>query len=209
MSGLGVVVAGYFLGSIPFSYLLVRFLTGGDVRSQGSRSAGATNVSRAAGWLAGAGAVALDAGKGAAAVVLAAVMVDQPAFRGAAAAAAVVGHIWPVFLRFRGGKGAATAGGALAVLAPMVTLLAVVVLLVVIAWKRYVSLGTMVMAAATPLLALLARQVGWVHARGDWLPLSVTAMALLILLAHRANFQRLRDGAEPKLGQRHEELPQI
>jgi len=204
---LWVVAAGYLLGSIPFSYLVVKLLVGEDVRSQGSRSAGATNVSRVAGTWAGLATVLLDGAKGAAAVALAAAMTVDPALQGAAGAAAVAGHIWPLFLGFRGGKGAATAGGVMVVLSPLLTLLAVLLLVGVIAWKRYVSLGTITMAAATPLLAVLAQRLGWVSTRGGWLPVAVTAMAILILFAHRSNLHRLWNGVEPKLGQRHEELP--
>lgn len=206
MTGLWVVATGYLLGSLPFSYWIARLYTGEDVRRQGSRSAGATNVSRAAGPLAGGLAVVLDAAKGAAAVVFASRLTDEPAFLGVAATAAVLGHIYPLFLGFRGGKGAATAAGALGVLSPAVALLAVLLLAVVVAWKRYVSLATMAIAALTPLLALLAQEIGWTERRGSWFPLSATAMSLLVFLAHRTNFQRLRRGSEPKLGERHEEL---
>jgi glycerol-3-phosphate acyltransferase PlsY len=193
-----LLAGAYLLGSIPFSYLIVKARTGKDVRTLGSGNAGATNVARAAGRAAGVLAALLDAGKGAAAVLLARALAMPPAVAGGAAFAAVLGHCVPVFLRFRGGKGGATGGGALAVLAPAAVLPSVLVLLLMVAWKRYVSLGTVTAAAAAPLLVLLCQRLAWAPA-GAWLPLTTAAIAALILLRHRANLRRLLAGTEPRI----------
>jgi glycerol-3-phosphate acyltransferase PlsY len=196
--GRALLLAGaYLLGSIPFSYLIVKARTGRDVRTQGSGNAGATNVARAAGRGAGVLAALLDAGKGAAAVLIARWLGAPPAVVGSAAFAAVLGHCLPAFLRLRGGKGGATAGGALAVLAPAAALLSALVLVLTIAWKRYVSLGTVTAATAAPFLVLLLQRLGWAPA-GAWLPLTTAAIAALILIRHHGNLRRLLAGTEPR-----------
>lgn len=194
-----LLVAAYLLGSIPFSYLVVRIRTGQDIRTLGSGNAGATNVTRIAGKAAGLLAALLDIGKGIAAVLISRGLGAPPALVGGAAFAAVLGHCHPVFLRFRGGKGGATGGGVLAVLAPPAALLSVLVLVLVIAWKRYVSLGTVTAAVAAPLLVLAFQRLGRLPA-GVWLPLTTAAIAALIVARHHANLRRLVAGAEPRLG---------
>jgi glycerol-3-phosphate acyltransferase PlsY len=198
--GPALLLAGaYLLGSLPFSYAIVKIKTGRDVRTLGSGNAGATNVARSAGKAAGLLAVLLDVGKGAAAVLIARTLAAPPAVMGGAAFAVVLGHCLPVFLGFRGGKGAATGGGALAVLAPVAALLSAVLLVLVIAWRRYVSLGTMTAAIAAPFLVLLLQRLGRAPA-GSWLPLTTAAIAALILIRHRDNLRRLRAGTEPRAG---------
>jgi acyl phosphate:glycerol-3-phosphate acyltransferase len=194
-----LVVAAYLLGSLPFSYLIVRLRTGRDVRTLGSGNAGATNVTRAAGKAAGVLAALLDVGKGIAAMLIARGLGAPPAAVGSAAFAVVLGHCHPVFLRFRGGKGGATAGGVLAVLAPPVALLSVLVLVLMIAWKRYVSLGTMTAAIAAPLFVLAFQRFGRLPA-GAWLPTTTAAIAVLIVARHHGNLRRLKAGTEPRLG---------
>jgi len=197
-----VLVAGaYLLGSISFSYLLVRVLRGTDVRRVGSGNAGATNVLRAAGKGAGAAALLLDIGKGVAAVVVPRSLEAPAAAVAAAAVAVVLGHIFPVFLGFRGGKGVATAFGALGALAPVAMGLGLLVFLLVVAWKRYVSLGSIVTAALFPLLAYLGHRLGWSEYGGAWLLLASAAIALLVIFKHSSNLYRLRRGLEPRLGQ--------
>ncbi len=199
------VVAAYLLGSLPWSYLIVRLGQGIDVRTIGSRSAGATNVLRASGKRAALAALFLDAAKGAAAVILARTLEVGPWWLAAAAVAAVAGHVFPVFLGFRGGKGVATAAGVLALLAPWAALGALVVFVVVLSWKRYVSLGSLSAAAALPLLVGLRWWSGGYRQAegldpGPALLAGTAAIAALVIVRHRANLVRLRAGTESRLG---------
>jgi glycerol-3-phosphate acyltransferase PlsY len=198
-----VVALAYLLGSIPFGYLIVRASGGGDVRETGSGGTGATNVTRRAGKGAGVLTLALDALKGAAAVLVARLVLTE-GFRvdwwvAAAAVAVVAGHVFPVWLGFRGGKGVATGLGVFAVLAPLALLCALPVFVLVVWATRYVSLGSIVAAAMMPLAvwALNARS----NARGEEL-LPVLSAALfggaLIIFMHRANIRRLLRGEESR-----------
>lgn len=186
----------YLLGSIPFSYLVVKLRTGKDVRTLGSGNVGATNATRVAGKAAGLLAGLLDASKGVVAVLVARGLGAPPAVTGGVAFTAVLGHCFPIFLRFRGGKGGATGAGALAILAPLATLLSVLVWFVVAAWKRYVSLGTVTAAASCPLFVLALRRD-----EGPWLLLATAAIAALIVVRHHSNLRRLFAGVERKIGQ--------
>ena len=192
-----VVPAGYLLGSIPFGLLLAKLFGGHDVRQHGSGNIGATNVSRVAGPVAGILTLALDAGKGAAAVLMASRLTEQSATAMVLAGlAALVGHCFPVWLRFKGGKGVATALGIFAAIAPLASLCAVLVFVLVFAYWRYVSLASLSAAAAMPLLVyfLLAPR----HAPQLAVIFGTLAAAALIFVKHDANLQRLSDGAEPK-----------
>jgi glycerol-3-phosphate acyltransferase PlsY len=202
-TGLSVsLVAGaYLLGSISFSVVIVRLIHGLDVRTVGSGNAGATNVLRAAGRKAGAIVLALDVTKGVTAVVVPRVLDAPPAVVGSAAVAVVLGHVYPVFFGFRGGKGVATSAGALGALAPVAMALGILLFLAVVAWKRYVSVGSMVTAAAFPFLAWGGYRLGWSEYGGAWLLGSAATISLIILLRHARNLQRLRDGIEPRLGE--------
>lgn len=200
-NGAIAVVGGYLLGSISFSYVIVRVLEGIDIRTVGSGNAGATNVLRAAGPLPAMLALLLDAGKGAGAVLLARLLVDSHAVEAAVGIAAVLGHMFPVFFAFRGGKGVATAAGTMALLAPLATLGSLAVFIAVVAWTRYVSLGSILAAISCPLLVggigLAAGETGdaW-----RWSLIGVVVIASLIVVKHRENIARLRAGTESKFG---------
>ena len=197
LSFLLVPLVAYFLGSIPFGLILAKLFGGTDVRKKGSGNIGATNVARVVGPLAGILTLILDVAKGAAAVLLAERLSnDSATWMMIAAVAALVGHCYPVWLKFKGGKGVATAAGVFLVLSPPAFLSAVILfLLVVIVW-RYVSLGSISAAAAMPLLIYFL----WAPHHAP--PLAITfgalAAALLIIYQHRGNLQRLLEGAEPK-----------
>ena len=185
--------AGYFLGSIPFGYLLVRWFRGADVRATGSGNIGATNVSRTSPAL-GILTLVLDVLKGMAAVYIALTLCSgnrTAAF--IAALAAVSGHIFPVWLRFRGGKGVATGLGSFVLLTPKAILLGMAVFLLMLAVFRYVSLASVTAALSLPLFGLLLHEV-----RNLPQILLLSLGSALIILKHRPNMQRLLAGTEPK-----------
>jgi glycerol-3-phosphate acyltransferase PlsY len=183
---------GYFLGSIPFGYLLVKMFRGSDVRTSGSGNIGATNVARTSPAL-GAATLALDALKGAAAVfVVCRIFPGQSTLPFIAALAAVAGHIFPVWLGFRGGKGVATGLGSFLLLTPKAILLTLAIFVALAAAFRLVALASIVAAASLPPLALLL---------GEGSPHSVfllTVASLLIIVKHHQNIGRMLRGAEPK-----------
>jgi len=194
-----IAAASYLMGSIPFGYLLVRFATGEDVRSSGSGNIGATNVARTSRAL-GIATLVLDAAKGLAAVFVAGLVLSgmhRHLLMTTAALFAVVGHLFPVWLKFRGGKGVATSFGAFAMLTPKTILCLVALFLLVAVAFRYVSLGSIAVAAAFPLLA-------W--ALGEYRdPLEIaiiTIVSVLVIWKHRQNIGRLVAGTESKFGQK-------
>ena len=192
-----VVIIAYLIGSIPFGYVIVRATGGGDVRDTGSGGTGATNVSRRAGKAAGVFTLVLDALKGAIAIILAKSILNNADWLIAAAAIAViVGHIFPVWLGFRGGNGVATGAGVFLALAPMAVVCAGVIFVAIVLLTKYVSLGSMLAAASIPLFVLLfvEREV----ALTPWLTASI-AGALLIVFAHRGNIGRLMSGTESRV----------
>ena len=211
-----VIVIVYLLGSIPFGYLIVRATQGADIRETGSGGTGATNVSRRAGKAAGVVTLILDALKGATAVAISRLMLGLPMLRegrhispplqygttetywwvAAAAIAVIVGHIFPVWLRFRGGKGVATGVGVFLMLAPIAVAFAAVVFVLVVWRTRYVSLGSIVAAAAIPLFVLL--QNAFIRPVESLAPIISAAIvgAALIVFAHRENIGRLMSGTE-------------
>ena len=202
MLGVLFVLLAYLLGSIPFGYLVVRATGGGDVRRTGSGGTGATNVTRRAGKWAGLLTLLLDALKGAAAVLAARGLLDDGAaadwWVAASALAAVAGHVFPVWLGFRGGKGVATGLGVFVVLAPLAVLCALGVFVVIVWATRYVSLGSIAAAALIPLAVWL---LGLRAADDNKLPLLTVAAVggALIIFMHRANIGRLVRGEENKL----------
>jgi glycerol-3-phosphate acyltransferase PlsY len=183
---------GYSLGSIPFGYLLVKTFRGSDVRTSGSGNIGATNVARTSPAL-GIATLALDALKGAAAVfVVSRIFPGQNTLPFIAALAAVAGHIFPVWLGFRGGKGVATGLGSFLLLTPKAILLTLAIFVAVAAAFRLVALASIVAAASLPPLALLLDE-GNPHG-----VLLLAAASLLIIVKHHQNIRRMLRGAEPK-----------
>ncbi len=184
------IVVAYLLGSIPFAYLAGR-MRGIDIRTVGSKNVGATNVFRTLGKGIGIAVMVLDIAKGAAGVLIAQAL-TQPHWPLAAAAAAILGHVFPVWLRFKGGKGVATAGGTILALTPIPALIVLAVWFVTIALTRYVSLGSILAAIAFPPLLVIFGV--------PWPTLAFgTAAAAVVVWRHRANIQRLRAGNELRL----------
>ena len=187
-----LVVVAYLLGSIPFGYLIVRRKSGADIRETGSGGTGATNVSRRAGKAAGVLTLLLDAAKGCVAVLIARAVSGDDWVIAAAAIAVLVGHIFPVWLGFRGGKGVATGVGIFLVLAPIALLCAGVVFVAIVLLTRYVSLGSMTAAVLIPVLV-------WLQSDSQTLLVAAVAGAVLIVFAHRGNIQRLASGTESRI----------
>ena len=204
MKPLIVILVSYLIGSIPFGYLIVRGKVGDDVRRSGSGGTGATNVSRRAGKAAGVFTLVLDALKGVIAVLVARALFPGVGpyadwLAATAGIAAIVGHIFPVWLGFRGGKGVATGVGVFFVLAPVALLCAGVLFVAIVAVTRYVSLGSIVAAVTIPLFVWL--QAVFVEPVADLRPLLAAAItgAALILFAHRGNIGRLARGTESQI----------
>jgi len=197
------LVVSYLLGSIPVGYLIVSATTGSDVRQTGSGGTGATNVSRRAGTGAGVVTLILDALKGAAAVLIASIFftgVDSAWWIGAAGLIAILGHIFPIWLGFRGGKGVATGVGVFAVLTPFAVFCSAVAFVGIFTVTRYVSLASITAALMLPVFVLI---YGLFEPGLDMIPNLVIALlgAILIVLAHSANIGRLLSGTESKFGQ--------
>ena len=188
------IVLGYLTGSVPFAFLLARRV-GIDVRVAGSGNVGAANVLRTTGAWRGAAVMALDVAKGAAAVLLASVTNAGVTLTAIAAAAAVVGHIYPVWLRFHGGKGVAVADGVFAILTPLATAIAAGLFLLIVSITRYVSLGSIAATLALPPAAWLSGEPGAVV-------VAAAGTGALILFRHRGNIRRLRAGTERRMGAR-------
>jgi acyl phosphate:glycerol-3-phosphate acyltransferase len=190
------LVTAYLVGSVPFAIVLVRLFRGVDVRTQGSGNAGATNVLRTAGKALAIGTMLLDVGKGVLAVLLMQSVTYDARWLGGAALAAVLGHVFPVWFGFRGGKGVATAIGGFAVLSPWAVLTAVGAFALVIATTRLVSLGSITAAC---LLPLVLRTL--FHAP-DAVVIAAAATTVVLVVSHRANIRRLLEGTERRLGRR-------
>ena len=185
-----IPVIGYLLGSIPFGFLIVRVTAGADIRRQGSGNIGATNVFRKSRW-AGVGTLLLDGGKGYLAVLIARWMGGDPAWQAIAALAAILGHVFTVWLRFKGGKGVATGCGAYLAICPAAVVTTLVVFVVTVAVTRYISLASILATGAFPL---------WAYLYGE--PASVLLWGALgasvIILKHHQNIRRLFAGTESK-----------
>ncbi|MDA1010574.1 MAG: glycerol-3-phosphate 1-O-acyltransferase [Chloroflexi bacterium] len=197
-AGLAAVV-GYGLGGIPFGVIVGRLAGIGDVRQYGSGKTGFTNSLRTMGVKWALLVVAGDVTKGAAAVLIGQFVLDEPAAGAVAGAAAVLGHIYPVFAGFRGGRGVATAFGAFLAVSPLVALAVLAVSLVVLAVFRYASLmsvtGVFAGFVVVGVLALLGR------IDASYFVLFAAPTMLLVELSHIGNIKRLLAGTEPKLGQ--------
>lgn len=210
-----LVVSAYVIGSIPFSFLVVKLFAGKDVREHGSRNVGATNVARTAGKVPGIVALLLDIAKGWAAVALARWIVARPDWPfgpgtlpwesrelwvALAGLIAVLAHMFPVWLRFHGGKGVATATGVFLALNPIVIASALIVFAIVILLSRYVSLASILTAASVPLFfRFLVRDAPFWH-----IVMSI-AIALAVILKHHTNIARLAQRTERKMGQKKDE----
>jgi glycerol-3-phosphate acyltransferase PlsY len=192
MTRIIIPIFAYLLGSIPFGYLTVRGKIGADIRETGSGGTGATNVSRRAGKTAGVLTLLLDAAKGCAAVLIAKALTGDDWVIAAAAIAALVGHIFPVWLGFRGGKGVATGVGIFVVLAPIALLCASVIFVAIVALTRYVSLGSIVAAVLIPVF------VWWQTDLRSLLTAAIVAAALIVF-AHRGNIKRLASRTESRI----------
>ncbi len=187
------LILAYLLGSIPFGYLIVKLASGADIRETGSGGTGAAGVAT----------LALDAMKGAAAVLVARWLTDEAGTSwvvAAAAALAVVGHCFPVWLKFKGGKGVATGLGVFLAIAPWAALAALAVFIVVVWRTRYVSLGSIIAAAFLPLWILLTHT--WIEPVGDFAPImtALCAVSAVIIFKHSENIKRLMAGEENKFG---------
>lgn len=205
------VVVAYLLGSIPFGYILMRIFRDTDVRLTGSGNIGATNVARSAPVL---GVVTLffDGGKAFVAVMLARLIAlsnpgsgppdslgtNVPFMTGLAAFCAIAGHIFPIWLRFRGGKGVASGVGGFLAIIPKIVLVALVIFAVVLLAFRYVSLGSIIGVASLPILAYATQS----YHNSPPLLVFITASSLLIIARHHQNIGRLLAGSEPRLGRK-------
>jgi glycerol-3-phosphate acyltransferase PlsY len=192
MTGLLAILIAYLIGSVPFGFILAKFTTGQDVRTQGSGNIGATNVLRTAGRAAGIATLVLDIGKGALAVWIAGLLTDNaPGWMADAALAVMAGHSFPIFLKFKGGKAVATFIGAFGYLMPVPLLASLVVFLITVAATKYISAGSVMAAASFPV--------------GVWLILhpTLTEMVVSLIAAgfivyrHKANMERIHAGKEP------------
>jgi len=214
MLPLALIVSAYLIGSIPFSYLVVRMFAGADIRQHGSRNVGATNVARSFGKAPGIIALLLDIAKGYAAVEVARWLVARPEWPIAAAASggplqskefwvalaafvAVLAHMFPVWLRFHGGKGVATATGAFLALDPIVVAAAIIVFILVLITTRFVSLSSILSAASIPIFFHFLA-----HDAPFWRVMLSIPIVIAVILKHHSNIARLVNGTERRMGER-------
>jgi glycerol-3-phosphate acyltransferase PlsY len=217
MRPLALIVSAYLIGSIPFSYLVVRAFAGADIRQHGSRNVGATNVARSFGKTPGIIALLLDIAKGYAAVEVARWIVMRPGWPIAAsmsggplqskefwialaALIAVLGHMFPVWLRFHGGKGVATATGSFLALDPIVVAAALIVFALVLITTRFVSLASILSSASIPIFFhFLAYNAPF------WRVMLSIPIVIAVILKHHSNIARLVNGTERRMGQGKDE----
>ncbi|MGI6453835.1 MAG: glycerol-3-phosphate 1-O-acyltransferase PlsY [Syntrophomonadaceae bacterium] len=190
----GTILLCYLIGSIPFSYLFTRIFRGVDIRTIGSGNVGATNVLRSAGIAVAIPALAGDLCKGILGAWLGFV-VGGPLIAVLCSGTTILGHCYPVFLNFRGGKGVATAAGIILFLVPDILLILLIVFVITVFISRYVSLGSIICAVLFPILTI-SLQKPW-----PYIVLSFI-MSALVIFSHRMNISRLRAGTEPKINQK-------
>lgn len=192
---IAVILASYLIGSVPFALLLARHWGAADLRHVGSGNLGASNVLRALGVKAGVLVAILDLSKGAVSVMLAERFSGNAVAPAAAGLAAIVGHIYPVWMRFRGGKGVATACGVFSVLTPLAVPPALAIFLAAVWITKYISLGSILASLAVPPLA-------YVLGSSPSAVIVAFAAAAMIVFRHRSNLVRLREGTERRIGTR-------
>jgi glycerol-3-phosphate acyltransferase PlsY len=190
---ISLIIVSYFIGAIPTGVVLAKTFSGTDIRREGSGNIGATNVARVLGKKLGVLTLAGDLLKGFLPVWAGSYLVSSLSVVCLMGCAAFLGHLFPVYLGFKGGKGVATALGVFLYFAPVVILIEIVIFVAVVGIWKYVSLGSLIAAAAMPLLLLL-------FAFQKPVVLLSIAFALLIFIKHKANIQRLLDGTENKFG---------
>jgi glycerol-3-phosphate acyltransferase PlsY len=215
MLPLALIVASYLLGSIPFSFLVVKVAAGKDIRALGSRNVGATNVARTVGRGPGILALLLDITKGFAAIALARWVVGRPGWPfpaepgplhshefwiALAGLIAILGHMYPVWLRFHGGKGVATAAGVFLALNPIVLLGSMIVFAIVLLVSRFVSLASIISAASFQvLMSFLVSDAPF------WRIVITIAIAMAVITKHHSNIARLAGGTERRMGQKKDD----
>ncbi len=202
MSYLALILA-YLLGSIPFGFLIVKMTSGADIRETGSGGTGATNVTRKAGKGAGIVTLIFDALKGVAAVTVARLLTGEEGTSWVVAGAgvlAVIGHCFPVWLKFKAGKGVATGLGVFLAIVPWAVMAAVIVFVVIVWRTRFISLGSVLAAAFVPLWVWLFHT--WLEPVSHFLPIiaALSASSAIIIAKHHENIQRLMAGTENKFG---------
>ncbi|HET6936140.1 MAG TPA: glycerol-3-phosphate 1-O-acyltransferase PlsY [Candidatus Angelobacter sp.] len=201
-----IAIIAYLLGSIPFGYVLVRVFRGEDIRLTGSGNIGATNVARSGAKGLGAATLLLDALKGLVAVWIASrLAAGEPSalpYMSAAALAAVLGHMFPVWLGFKGGKGVATALGVFILLFPKALLVSLAIFILIVAATRYVSLGSILAAIAFPIAGYLIDHANWQALLPVWV------VVALIVMKHHQNIRRLLAGNEHRFGSSKTAVPE-
>ena len=190
-----IVALAYLVGSIPFGLILSKVFASTDIRKAGSGNIGATNVYRVLGKTLGGLTLVFDILKGAIFVILAEVVTHSEIWASLAGLAAFLGHLYPIYLKFRGGKGVATSVGIFLFLAPYALLVDIVIFLLVVYQTRYVSLGSIIAAALLPVI-LLVFSYSYVYV------ILAVIMGGFIILRHRDNIQKLRQGRETKFGEK-------
>lgn len=190
-----ILAASYLLGSIPFGLLVAKWWAKVDVREHGSGNIGMTNVLRTAGYLCAFLTLVGDMGKGIAAVLLGRYFIGDATFTLIAGILAVIGHNWPIFLRFKGGKGVATIAGVLIAFHPSVAAVLAAIWLIVLVFSRYISLASIVVAVCLP-IALFIFRAKWIEV------ILAILVAGVTIFRHRSNIDRLRKGTEFRFGQK-------
>lgn len=202
LNPISAVITAYLIGAIPTGYIMARLLKGIDIREHGSGNVGSTNLMRTVGKVPGTICLLLDVMKGILPVVFIAhifyrpdIFISQPMFRVALGLSAVCGHIWTIFLGFKGGKGVATTVGVFIGLSPTVTAIGLLIWLIIAVISKYVSLSSIVMAVSLPVLMALFKQPL------EYIILSAL-LCIFICYRHKSNIGRLIEGTEYKIGQR-------